>query len=119
MEWYNVFSYWGFGVWFMWLLGFPIEPLSIILANLVFSVLFVLAKYKGIPPVALFILATHMIPLWSLRRSPVRLGPLLVVYGLYMLWLATQGLDPFKVYQSMFDEPPLTIREYLERRHLL
>lgn len=119
MEWYNVFSYWGFAAWFMWLGGFPIEPLSIVLANLVFSILFVLAKYKGLPPIALFILGTHMIPLYSLRRSPLKLQPLLVTYLVYMLWLAVQGLDPFKVYQSMFREPPVTIREYLERRHII
>jgi hypothetical protein len=119
MEWYNVFSYWGFGVWFLWLAGFPIEPLSIVLANLLFSILFVVSKYKGLPPIAFFILGTHMIPLYSLRHSPMKVEPLVIVYVAYMSWLAVQGLDPIKVYKSMFDEPPLTIREYLERRNLL
>jgi hypothetical protein len=119
MEWYNVFSYWGFGVWFLWLAGFPIEPLSIVLANLLFSIIFVLAKYKGLPPIALFILATHMVPLYSLRRSPLKLEPFVIVYSVYMVWLAFQGLDPFKVYESMFREPPLTVQEYLERRNLI
>ena len=119
MEWYNVFSYWGFGVWFLWLAGFPIEPLSIVLANLLFSIIFVLAKYKGLPPIALFILATHMVPLYSLRRSPVKLAPLVIVYTVYMTWLAVQGLDPFKVYESMFREPPSTVQEYLERRNII
>lgn len=119
MEWYNVFSYWGFGVWFLWLAGFPIEPLSIVLANLLFSIIFVLAKYRGLPPIALFILATHMVPLYSLRRSPLKLAPLVIVYMVYMTWLAVQGLDPFKVYESMFREPPSTVQEYLERRNII
>jgi hypothetical protein len=49
----------------------------------------------------------------------MKVEPLVIVYVAYMSWLAVQGLDPIKVYKSMFDEPPLTIREYLERRNLL
>ena len=118
MEWYNIFSYWGFGFWLAWLLGAPVQPLSVILANLVFSVFFVLAKYKGLSPVALFILVTHTIPLYSLRQTEIRLDQLFYLYLAYIIWLRIQGLCPVQVYKSIFNEPPHTIREYLRLRKI-
>jgi len=118
MEWYNIFSYWGFGFWFAWLLGAPVQPLSVILANLLFSIFFVMAKYKGLSPVALFILVTHTIPLYSLRQTEFQPEQLLYLYSVYMAWLLSQGLTPARVYKSIFDEPPHTVREYLRLRKI-
>lgn len=118
MEWYNIFSYWGFGFWFAWLLGAPVQPLSVILANLIFSIVFVVAKYKGLPPVALFILLTHTFPLYSLRQTEFRADHLFYLYVIYMIWLYSQGLNPARVYKSIFEEPPHTVREYLRLRKI-
>lgn len=118
MEWYNIFSYWGFGAWFAWLMGAPIQPLSIILINIIFSIFFVLTKYNGFPPVALFILFIHTLPLYSLRSSKFDLSSFVYIYMVYMVWLYAQGLTPMKVYESILDEPPVTIRDYLQRRGL-
>lgn len=115
--WYNVFSYWGLILWLLspWL---PFSILSILMANLVGTLVFV---YVARPPIrlAMFLIALHVVPVWLNRRDPIQLVPLMTVFGTYVIFLAFQGLSLRAVYEDLVRNPPKTIREYLTGRLLL
>jgi hypothetical protein len=64
-------------------------------------------------------LIAHAVPAWSARRAPLDVtGTLGIVTG-YLVFLALQGLNPALVYKDLFEDPPETLGEYLERRSLI
>jgi hypothetical protein len=120
VPWYNIFSYWGFIAWFIWLLGAPFSPAVPLAINLIMSIFFVAVKYEKTTPAGLFIIATHAIPMYSLRHADLDVKTFVVMYLLYALWLDSQGLTPMSVYKTLLKEPsPVTVREYLKSRVLL
>ena len=115
--WYNVFSYWGLILWLLspWL---PFSILSILIANLVGTLVFV---YMARPStrLGLFLIALHAVPVWLNRRDPIQLVPLVAVFGAYTLSLTLQGLSLRAVYEDLVRDPPKTIHEYLTGRLLI
>ncbi len=120
VPWYNIFSYWTFIVWFLWLLGSPFSPAVALVINLIMSIFFVALKYETTTPAGLFIIATHSIPMYSIRNAGFDLKTFVVMYLLYSLWLDTQGLTPIGVYKKLLKEPsPVTVREFLKSRLII
>jgi hypothetical protein len=120
VPWYNIFSYWAFIAWFFWLLGSPFSPLLPLAINLIFSIFFVALKYEKTTPVGLFIIATHAIPMYSLRDADFDIVTFIYMYLLYAIWLDSQGLTPVDIYKKLLKEPsPVTVREFLKSRLLL
>jgi len=120
VPWYNIFSYWAFVGWFLWLLGAPFSPTAPLAINLIFSIFFVALKYETTTPAGLFIIATHAIPMYSLRHAEFDISTFITMYLLYSLWLDSQGLTPMSVYKKLLREPsPVTVREFLKSRLLL
>jgi hypothetical protein len=115
--WYNVFSYWGLVLFLMspWL---PFPVLAIMILNLFCTFIF-LSVSNTTPQVQLFLIALHTIPVWSLRKQPIQVMPVIGVILVYLIVLALQGTDPVKVYKKLLDEPPQTISEYLKRRGII
>jgi hypothetical protein len=107
MEWFNIFSYWGFVAWILWLLKVsPVSPSLILFINLAWSILFLTAKYHDIlRPVVLFILISHAVPAWSVRRAPLDIPGTLGIVTAYLTFLAFQGLNPALVYKDLFEAP--------------
>ena len=121
VPWYNIFSYWGFVYWLLWLSGLvSSSPLVVIVFNLVFSILFVCLKYSKVTPVAAFIVGTHALPLLTLRRAGADYFSAACLYFGYLIWLELQGLRADEVYRSILEDPaPESVREYLKSRLLL
>jgi len=114
--WYQLFSYWGFLLWLMPV----ISPTLILFLNLLFSILFVMKKYKTfINPVAFFILVTHVIPAWLSRHGSIDFVGSEIIFIIYLLSLRLQGKDALSVYHQVLNSPPETIKEYLKTRGLL
>jgi hypothetical protein len=114
--WYNVFSYWGFILWLLspWL---PFSVLLILVLNLIGTFLF-LSVARPSFSVATFLVLLHVVPVWFARQQPIQLMPTVVVFATYLAFLAAQGLDIRRVYESLVREPPVTIRDYLELRKI-
>lgn len=110
-KWYNVFSYWSF----VFFLASPRSARLVTILSLLGTFAF-LSLANTTPPVAIFLLAFHVLPVWLLRKQPIQLKPTLLLILAYLTFLALQGLDPVKVYRGMIEEPPLTISEYLKKR---
>ena len=121
VPWYNIFSYWGFLFWGAWLSGLvSYSPLLVIVFNLVFSIAFVMIKYRQVTPVAAFIVGTHALPLLTLRHVDVDYASAIYLYLAYMIWLEVQGLHADEVYRQILEDPaPPSVREYLKSRLLL
>ena len=121
VPWYNIFSYWGFVYWLVWLSGLvSYSPLVIIVFNLVFSIAFVALKYRQVTPVAAFIVGTHALPLVTLRHADADYAVTFYLYLAYMLWLEVQNLHADEVYKQILEDPaPPSVREFLKSRLLL
>jgi hypothetical protein len=114
--WYQLFSYWGFALWLVPV----ISPTLILFLNLLFSILFILKKYKTFfHPVVLFILVTHVVPAWMARRGALDIPGSMIIFIIYLLSLRLQGTDAWTVYKDIWESPPETLHEYLKRRALL
>lgn len=121
VPWYNIFSYWGFVYWLVWLSGLvSASPLVVIVFNLVFSIIFVALKYRKVTPVASFIVGTHALPLITLSRAQVEYLPAIYLYLAYLIWLEVQNLRADEIYKQILEDPaPPSVREYLKSRLLL
>jgi len=112
--WYNIFSYWGFIAFALspWV---PFHVLSIMIANLLGTMLFVCVS-KTPPILNLFLILIHMIPVWILRKQKVELKPLVILFTVYTFHLAIQNKNPVGVYKELLDNPPQSIASYLKSR---
>jgi hypothetical protein len=114
--WYQLFSYWGFALWLVPV----ISPTLILFLNLLFSILFILKKYKTFfHPVVLFILVTHAVPALYARRGALDVSGSMIIFIIYLLSLRLQGTDARTVYTRVLKEPPGTLGEYLKTRGLI
>jgi hypothetical protein len=120
MEWYNIFSYWAFIFWIAWILKLStISPRLILMISMVGTIIFLFSNYNSPTPVALFIFATHAIPLLISRKSPIDIHGTAIIIIAYMTFLYLQGTNPLEVYEWVFNNPPATIHEYMKRRGLI
>lgn len=110
---WTIYSYWSFAMTLLWLTGhLPFSPLvSAIVAFIGSS--FLLRNFNN---ATLFIIATHIWPVWVLRNSPIDVAPNLKVFILYNLFLFTLETNVVEVYTKIFTDPPKTIKEYLGQR---
>ena len=66
--------------------------------------------------VSLFILATHVIPVYIFRKDPIDIVGSLAVFAIYILFLNCMGTSIQEVYARILEEPMPTIGSYLKTR---
>jgi len=72
----------------------------------------------GFKPVGLFIILSHLLPLYLTKSSPLDINPNLIVFALYNLVLFSIETDIWEVYQKVFTPPPPSIKDYFIQRGL-
>lgn len=113
----NIYSWWVFGLTLLWSVGLlAFSPLLSAVVTFVGSVIFTGLEVNVLNA---FIVATHMIPLWVLRKTTLDVIPNVFVFLVYNLFLSAQGTNSVRVYTSIFEHRPATVHEYLCQRHLL
>lgn len=115
--WYNIFSYWGF-IAFLLSSQLPFPVLSILIANLIGTLLFVCVSRTPVI-LNLFLILIHLFPVWVLRKQKVDVRPLVVLFAMYTFHLAIQNKNPVGVYKELLDNPPQSISSYLKSRFQL
>jgi len=78
-------------------------------------VFLILKENIGIP-VSLFILLTHMIPVYIFRKDSIDITGSLIFFASYILFLNCMGTSAQKVYDRVLAEPMPTIGSYLSSR---
>ena len=113
---WTIYSYWVFGMVVLWTSGLlPFSPLaSAILAFIGSS--FPVFWNGSFNSANMFIIATHLLPLWILRNTSIDLVENAVVFLVYNTFLALLGTDFITVYKTIFAHAPTTIHEYLNQR---
>ena len=116
-RWVYIFSWWGFALSVLRLMGLsPVSPLLILILNSLGTVVFLLIKKNIGLQVSLFILATHLIPVYIFRKDIIDVPGSLVVFASYILFLNCMGTSVQEVYGRILEEPMPTIRSYLSSR---
>lgn len=120
-KWYQIFSWWGFILWILWNLGIKVvSPSLILFFNFFFTLLagvLRLIKRKPVEPsVFFFILVSHAIPAWLERKSPIDFTRSLYVFAVYLVSLHLQGTSILAQWSDLWNEPPLSINDYLKSR---
>jgi len=67
-------------------------------------------------PVSLFILLTHVIPVYIFRKDTIDIPGSLMVIALYLLFLRFMGTSAQEVYDRILEEPMPTIGSYISSR---
>jgi hypothetical protein len=122
--WYQLFSYWGYGLGLLWAAGLPVpSPKLILFLNLFFTIFaglvrLIMRKWMD-PGVTAFILVTHGLAAWLTREAPIDVRGSLIVFLLYNLTLIPQGTSMLDQWRQLWVEPPKTIGDYLKSRGLL
>ena len=70
-------------------------------------------------PIGVFIVATHVIPVFILRRTKFKFFKNFLIFIIYNLVLLGTGTNFKKVYEQVFRENPQTIGAYLRQRGLM
>ena len=113
-----LYSWWVFGMTVLWVLGLlPFSPKLSIIVTFLASVVSSLTMY-GFKPVGLFIILSHLLPLYLTKSSPLDINPNLIVFALYNLVLFSRETDIWEVYQKVFTSPPQSIKAYFIQRGL-
>jgi len=122
--WYQLFSYWGYGLGLLWAAGLPVpSPKLILFLNLLFTIFagvvrLIMRKWMD-PGVTAFILVTHGLAAWLTRKAPIAVRGSFIVFLLYNLTLIPQGTSMLDQWRQLWVEPPKTIGDYLKSRGLL
>ena len=108
----------------LWFLGVRVvSPSLVIFCNFAFTILAGLARIvyrKPVDPgVVAFILVTHAIPVWLVRKAPIDIRGSVIVFLVYLLSLRLQGKTLIGIWRDMWVEPPKTIGDYLHSRGLI
>jgi hypothetical protein len=114
-----IYSYWVFFTTILWLGGFiKWSPLiSAIIALLGASVTTIIKREFN--QSNLFIIATHIVPVWILRNTSIDIKENLVLFLVYNLVLLASGTDYSEIYQYIFTHRPETIHGYLCQRMII
>lgn len=111
-----IYSYWVFALTILWSYNFiKWSPLISAILAFIASAALVISKNK-FNQTNIFILATHLVPIWVLRYTKIDILPNLLVFTLYNLVLTVNGTDYIKVYKYIFNHMPDTIHDYLSQR---
>ena len=97
--------FWGAGV-------LPFSPL----VSAIFAFGASLFIMRDINSANIFILATHALPVWFLRRTKLEFSPNLFVFLIYNIFLKMIGTDFVQVYTEIYNNPPTSLKEYIEQR---
>ena len=116
-RWVYIFSWWGFALSVLRLMGLsPVSPLLILILNSLGTMVFLGMKKNIGRDVSLFILATHVIPVYIFRKDIIDVPGSLVVFASYILFLNCMGTSAQEVYARILEEPMPTIGSYLSSR---
>jgi len=114
-----IYSYWVFVMTILWSFGIITwSPLISAIFGFVgssFPVLFT----RQFTQANVFIILTHLIPIWILRKTRIDIVPNLLVFLIYNLVLVAYGTDYIKVYKYIFTHVPTTIQGYLCQRLII
>ena len=123
IPWYNVYSFWVF-IFFTCKKVFNINSVSItptVLGSLFGTIIFFILKiYFRVPmslPFYISQILLHMLPLvltpFQLKDYGLNLG----IFVVYLLWLKSQNVDIFSMYnQIIHEDGRVTFTEYAHRR---
>ena len=115
-----IYSYWSTALAALWLTGLlPFSPLASCVATLIGSIVFVVLGGTIFKPIGMFIVATHVLPVFLLRKTKFNFFKNFLIFIIYNLVLLGSGTNFKKVYEQVFRENPQTIREYLSQRGLV
>ena len=113
---WTIYSYWVLAMTLLWLAGgLPFSPLVSALASFAGS-LFLMARTGSFNDANVFILMIHLVPLWILRNTTLDLGENVGVFVGYNIFLMIMGTSYVEVYRRIMEDPPRTIKEYLDMR---
>lgn len=114
-----IYSYWVFAMTVLWLIGrLPFSPLlSAVLAFIGSS--FPVFFNGTFNQANVFIIATHLVPIWILRNTHLDLWPNALVFLVYNLILLANQTNFLKIYKTIFTHAPTTIHGYLCQRNLI
>ena len=118
-RWTLIFSWWGF---IMAVLRFmkvsPVSPLLILIVNMLGTCFFLILKENIAPAVSLFILATHIIPVYTFRGDTIDIPGSMMFFATYLLYLRLNKTSIQQVYEKVLSDPMPTIGSYLSSRIL-
>lgn len=115
-----IYSYWSTAMAALWLVGLlPFSPLASCVATLIGSIVFAIWEGTIFRPIGVFIVATHVIPVFILRRTKFKFFKNFLIFIIYNLVLLGTGTNFKKVYEQVFRENPQTIGAYLRQRGLM
>jgi len=116
---WKIYSYWAFFMTFLWHLGYlPFSPLVSVIFTFLGSIVLPL-ELGSVTQAHVFIIVTHIIPLWSLRHTPIEVTPNVLVFLVYNLCLLVSGTTYRDVYTDVVTHQPQTIQGYLKQRGLM
>jgi len=116
---WTIYSYWVFVMTVLWVIGrLPFSPLISAVLAFIGSVL-LLISHKSLTEANIFIVITHLIPIWILRKTKLDIKPNLIVFLIYNIFLLVNGTNYREVYSDIFKYQPLTIKQYLIQRGIL
>jgi hypothetical protein len=114
-----IYSYWVFVMTILWSFGIitwsPLISTIFAFVGSSFPVLFT----RQFTQANIFIILTHLIPIWILRKTRIDIVPNLLVFLIYNLVLVAYGTDYIKVYKYIFTHVPTTIQGYLCQRLII
>ena len=111
-----LYSWWVFALTGAWLTGLlPFSPLTSALGTLAGSIILFTSRKNFIN---FLIVVSHLGPVWLMRRAPLDIVPNVITFFLYNLLLEENSLNFKEVYRRVLADPPLTVRDYLEKRVL-
>ena len=112
-----IFSWWGFVMAILRALNIsPVSPLLILILNSLGTLAFLLLKKNIGLSVSLFVLATHVIPVYIFRKDTIDVMGSLAVFASYLLFLKYMGTSVQEVYSRILEEPMPTIGSYISSR---
>ena len=115
---WSIYSYWVFVMTALWVTGhLPFSPLLSALLSFIGAALIPIS-YKSLTEANIFIVITHLIPIWILRKTKLEIKPNLIIFLIYNMVLLLSGTNYHEVYSYIFTYQPLTIKQYLIQRGL-
>ena len=112
-QFWKIYSYWVFAMTILWGAGvLPFSPL----VSAGFSLVASLSIMRDVNTTNAFILASHILPIWFLRRTKIEFVPNLIVFLVYNIFLKTIGTDFLQLYTQIYQHMPTTLGEYIDQR---
>jgi hypothetical protein len=116
---WKIYSYWVFVMTVLWVTGrLPFSPLISAVLAFIGSALIPIS-YKSLTEANIFIVITHLIPIWILRKTKFDIKPNLIVFLIYNIFLLLTGTNYHQIYSDIFKYQPQTIKQYLVQRGIL